>query len=297
MMSELAALGAAISWTVSAIFYTKALKNVRPVSANIVRLVCTCGLLLTFLILIGKFTVLTILPLNTVLLACLSGIVGLGIGDTLYMLSLKNVGVSTAVPISCTYPLFNILWASFLVGEDVTLPVILGAIAISSGIWLLSQSVDSGDRQTQRRILIRGVVAALAAAVLWSVSITMINVAVKETPDLDHALAINTFRIMAIAVSLFAASPLIDRSLGFRKMQKRTVILLVVGGIVALCVGWFFLAYSFIETLESRAVPISSTTPLFSTLVGIVLLREKVTLRSALGSAIIVTGIFMIFII
>ena len=297
MIGELAALGAAISWTISAMSYAKALQKARPVSANIVRLACTCGLLLLFLAVVGRFGVLMDLPLNTVLLACLSGVIGLGLGDTLYMLSLKSVGVATAVPISCTYPLFNLLWAVFLVGEPVTLTVVLGAVVIFFGIWLLSQGGRMANVHTQKKVLTRGVIAALAAAVLWSVSITMINIAVKETPDLDHALAINTFRIMGIAVTLLALSPLIDRNLGFLKMQKKTLVLLIVGGIVALGLGWFFLAYSFIGTLESRAVPISSTTPLFSTLAAIVLLREKVTSKSVLGSAMVVVGIFLIFVV
>ncbi|MBX5327828.1 EamA family transporter [Candidatus Bathyarchaeota archaeon A05DMB-5] len=43
-------------------------------------------------------------------------------------------------------------------------------------------------------------------------------------------------------------------------------------------------------------MPISSTTPLFSTLTGIIFLREKVTLANAIGSVLIVAGIFLLFI-
>jgi len=123
--------------------------------------------------------------------------------------------------------------------------------------------------------LVIGMILALLTAIVWSISITMMDVAVKETPDLDHALAINTMRVIAIAAVMFMASPLIDRKLGFLKVPKKNVMTLVVGGIVALGLGWFLLAYSFAMISQSRAVPISSTTPLFSTLAGIFLLREK----------------------
>ena len=66
---------------------------------------------------------------------------------------------------------------------------------------------------------------------------------------------------------------------------------------MALGLGWFLLNYSFIDTLQSRAVPISSATPLFSTLAGVLLLHEKVNAKIALGSMMIVAGIFMIFLI
>jgi len=297
MIGELAALGAALSWTVSAMLYKEALQKTKPVSANIIRLTCTSIILFAFLLVIGKFTVLAGLPLDVALLASISGVIGLGVGDTLYMASLRSIGVARAVPLTCTYPLFNLLWAILLIKENVTFPIIFGAIFITGGIWLLSREENPSKAEMERNVLYKGVVLALATAVAWSISITMINLAVKETPDLDHALAINTVRVIAIAVLLFAMSPVIDRGLSFRKAQRKTLAMLIVGGIVALGLGWFFLAYSLIETLESRAVPISSTTPLFSTLIGFVLLHEKVTVKNALGSIAVVVGVFLIFLL
>lgn len=299
MIGELAALGAALSWTVSAILYRQALRKAKPASANIVRCACTGTVLVMFLVVIGKSWVLTSLPADAVVLAFASGVIGLGFGDTLYMVSLDLVGVTRAVPITCTYPLFTLLWAVLLVGEPITLPVVLGAVAIVLGIWLLGHGESTVKDEKHGKNMTRGVVFALATAIIWSVSITMIDLAVTipKTSDLDHALAVNTLRVLAVALSLLVAAPVIDRNLGFLKMPRRTVAALVLGGIVALGLGWFFLTLSFMNTLESRAVPISSTTPLFSTLAGIVFLREKVTAKSVAGSIIIVIGIFLIFII
>ena len=297
MIGELAALGAAVSWTVSAVLYKKALMQAKPVSANIIRLTCTAVVLLALLVVLGKTEVIMSLPQNVIVLAIVSGVIGLGVGDTLYMMSLRDVGVARAVPITCTYPLFNLLWAVLLAGEAVTFPVVLGAVIIVLGIWLLSQADQTGESKLQTRTLYKGLTLALATAVVWSVSIAMMNMAVKETPDLDHALAINVVRVMAVAVTFFAVSPVMDRGLGFLKMNRKTIATLITGGIVALGLGWFFLSYSFVETLESRAVPISSTTPLFSTLTSIVLLHEKVTAKNAAGSTIIVIGIFLIFLV
>jgi drug/metabolite transporter (DMT)-like permease len=295
MIGELAALGAAICWTVSAIMYKEALLKAKPISANIMRCVSASIILVAFLIVVGKFGVLTNLSTYSVVLTCVSGIVGLGFGDTLYMTSLKLIGVAQAVPITCTYPLFNLLWAVFLVGEPITSSVVLGATTIVFGIWLLSQKKETHTNGKQNKKLVIGVACALAAAILWSVGITMIDMAVKETHNLDHALAINTIRVMAIAISLLASVPLIDRDFGFLKMQRKTSTALIFGGIVALGLGWFFLTYSFINTLESRAVPISSTTPLFSTLSAMIFLHERVTIKNVFGSILIVVGIFLIF--
>jgi len=295
MIGELAALGAAVSWTVSALLYRKALSEAKPVSSNIVRLTLTSLILLLFLATAGKVQVLTSLPADATVLASISGVIGLGLGDTFYLMSLKRIGVARAVPITCTYPLFNILLAIFLEGEQVTFSVVAGASVIVLGVWLLSQEEKKAG--IERRVLIRSMILALAAALLWSISITMINMAAKLAPGIDQALAINTLRVTAIGAVLLASSFVIDRDLGFLKMQRKTVITLVAGGIVALGLGWFFLTFSFTDALESRAVPISSTTPFFSTIAGIVLLHEKVTLKNILGSILVVGGICLIFLL
>jgi drug/metabolite transporter (DMT)-like permease len=296
MIGELAALGAAISWTVSALFYRKALEEASPISANIIRLTLTGSILLLLLVFLGKLAVLTTLPLDLVLLASASGIIGLGLGDTLYFMSLKWIGVARAVPLTCIYPLFSVLWAVFLVGERITLAVVLGAVVIVLGILFLGQDSQANTTDT-RKALIVGMVIALATAAVWSVSITMMDVAVKESPDIDHALIINTIRVITVAAVLLASSPIIDKKLGFLKVRKRTVVALIAGGIAALGVGWFFLSYSFTVTSQARAVPISSTTPLFSTLAGILLLREKVTAHNVFGSIMVVVGIFLLFLV
>jgi DME family drug/metabolite transporter len=296
MIGELAALGAAISWTFSAILYRKALQQTKPVSANIIRLSCTSAILLVFLVAIGRFGVLTSLPVGIFVLAAVSGIIGLGVGDTLYLLSLRMIGVARAVPITCTYPLFGLLWAALFSGETMTPGVVFGTAAIVFGIWLLSHQKENATVDGQRTTMIKGMAAALATALLWSVSISMMNLAVKETADLDHALVVNTVRASAIAIFLLAVSPIIDRERSFLKVRRKTAATLIVGGIVALGLGWFFLTYSLaLKTLESRAASISSTTPLFSALAGVFLLHEKITTRNVLGSVIVVVGIFLIF--
>jgi DME family drug/metabolite transporter len=293
MIGELAALGAAVSWTASALLYGEALRRTKPIPANIMRLSCTSAVLLLILAVAAHLSP-SGLTAETAVLAALSGIVGLSVGDTLYMVSLKLIGVTRAVPITCTYPLFNFIWATFLIGEKPTLPLILGAVIIFLGVWLLSRE-DKTDHQQHSRPVSTGVAAALAAAILWSISIATMDIAIRQTPSLNDAFTVNTVRTAAAALLLLTLSPLIDKPHGFTRLQKKTAATLTLGGLVALGIGWFLLAYSFLGIPESQAVPISSTTPLFSTLIGVTLLREKATSENILGSIIVVVGIFLVF--
>ena len=296
MIGELAALGAALSWTASALLYRKALQETKPILANIVRLVLTSTILIVFVAVIGKLGTFAALPYNVVILAAVSGIIGLGFGDTLYMVSLKMVGVARAVPITCTYPLFTLLFAFTLAGQPPTLAVILGAILIVAGIWLVSTERNSSTTAS-RKLLLLGVVMGIATAILWAVSITMMNLAVNYNRQLDSALAVNTIRVTAIGATFAASAPLLYKRHRLTKMSRKTLLSLIAGGLVALGLGWFFLSYSLTVTEESRAVPISSVTPLFSTLTAVLLFHEKITMENALGSVLIVIGIFIIFLL
>jgi drug/metabolite transporter (DMT)-like permease len=238
---------------------------------------------------------LTSIPMQLFVLALISGIIGLGVGDTLYLISLKSIGVSRAVPLTCIYPLFSLVWAVLVFGEQITVTVALGAIVIVLGVLFLSRSSQADAREGRKALF--GVLIAISTALLWSVSISLMNLAVKEAPDLDNAFIVSVVRVATIGGLMLAVSPIIDRRMGFLRMGRKTAAASIVGGVFALGVGWFLLSYSFTLTSQAISVPISSTTPLFSTLAAVLLLREKATVRNSLGSIMIVLGIFLLFLV
>ncbi|MCX8177362.1 MAG: DMT family transporter [Candidatus Bathyarchaeota archaeon] len=277
--------------------YKSALARTSPIPANTVRCLGTSIIMLLCLTIAGQIWTLTSLSLYVVLLASASGLIGLGLGDTLYLQSLRILGVSRAVPLTCTYPLFSLIWALMLAGEEITLQIILAAIAIVAGIWLLSWENNSKIAETDGKMLAKGVTFALLTAAIWSISISMVNLALREKPDLEHAFAINTLRVAALAVVLLAFTFMANRKAGFYGIDRKTAATLVSGGIIAIGLGWFLLTLSFTYIPESQAVPISSTTPLFSTFFSIIFLREKITLKVVFGSILVVAGTVMIFVI
>ncbi|MCW4047402.1 MAG: DMT family transporter [Candidatus Bathyarchaeota archaeon] len=297
MLGEFAALGAAVSWAVAPMLYRKALSNTKPLSANIVRCVTNAAVLLFFMLILGNVGALAGLPIVAVVVTVVSGVVGLGIGDTFYMIALKSVGVTRAVPLAATYPLFSLVWATFLLGEPLTLTTVLGACVILFGIWLLSQEKNEGNAEVEGKVPFTGVIMSLATAVVWSVSVTLMGVAVtlSSANSLDGNYSVITLRMVSMAVFLMILAPFLDRERGFLKMKRKTVLELCIGGLVANGVGWLLMNYSFLNTLETRAVPISSTTPLFTAVAGFLFFHEKVTSETVLGAVVIVFGIFLIF--
>jgi DME family drug/metabolite transporter len=297
MIGELAALAAAIGWAFSSVAYRKALSNASPFQANAIRSISAGALLFVIGAVFGKTGNLVDLPLSVALAAGLSGIISLVLADTLYMFSLKHLGVSRAVPIASTYPLFNILIAVTLKGEEITPFIIIGAVSIISGIWLISRQENNAVTNSHTKTMTKGLIASLSAAVMWAAGMTLMNDAVTnvETSTLDDAFAINLIRVLAASILLLATSPFADRQFKLLKAPKKIWLILAVSGLVSLGLAWFLLAFSFLHIKGSVAVPISSTTPLFSTIAGIVFLKEPITKQITLGSIIIVLGTFLLF--
>ena len=300
MIGEFAALGAAVSWAMAPILYKKALSGASPASANIVRCASNAAVLMLVLVALGLTGALGRLPTEVVIVVVASGVVGLGIGDTLYMVGLKSIGVARAVPLASTYPLFSLLWATMLLNQPVTFAAIVGTVVILLGILLLRREHANSAVHAQGKFELTGVAMSLLTAVAWSVSITMMDFAVT-TPGvmngLDANYAVVTLRIAGIALVMLAIAPLLDRGRGFLKLRWNTVLLLCVGGLVANGLGWLLMNYSLLNIVESQAIPISSTTPLFSALTGFAFFGERLTVDNILGATLVVVGVILIFVV
>ncbi len=300
MIGEFAALGAAISWAIAPMLYKKALAGASPISANIVRCATNAAVLLLVLFATGLAGLLARLPSEVLVVVVLSGVVGLALGDTLYMFGLKAIGVARAVPLAASYPLFSLFWATTLLGQPVTAAAIAGTIVILLGIWFLSREQVENKGHVHSKVELAGVVFCLLTAVAWSISITMMDFAVTlpgVLTGLEMNYAIVTVRIAGMALVMLALAPLLDRDHGFLKLGWKPVLLLCVGGLVANALGWLFMNYSFLNIAEAQAVPISSTTPLFSTLAGFAFFREKMMRDNVLGAVLVVVGVVLIFVV
>jgi drug/metabolite transporter, DME family len=297
VIGELAALGAAISWAIAPIMYRSALANCKPVSANIVRCATNAAVLVAVLLVAGLGGLLVGLPSWVIALTVISGVIGLGVGDTLYMYGLKALGVSRAVPLASSYPLFSFLWSILLLGQPISITALSGAALILLGIYLLTRPKTEEAKVTRSAILV-GIAASIATALVWSFSITLMDAAVMaaHVTSIGENYAIVTVRIASLGLLFLAASPLIDRDRGFLKLKRRDIMLLCVGGLVANGLGWVLMNYSFTQIMASQAIPISSTSPLFAALAGFALFHEKATAKTVLGGVAVVAGVALIFV-
>ncbi|RLG53401.1 MAG: hypothetical protein DRN99_06745 [Thermoproteota archaeon] len=254
-----------------------------PLAANMARLLSTALVLAATLPAAGLLDVLESTSTSSLALAAASGVVGQAIGDTLYLLTLKLADVSVSVALTSTYPLFSVI-ASLALGEPVALRAVVGALAIVSGMPLVT-----GVRRSSRVSMLGAVVAVVTAAV-WSLSILLLDLALPgaSSSPVRNSMAINTVRVLAAAIAV--TPPVVLKRKAMASLSAREWALLLSAGLVAIGAGWVFLGVGLVKAGALVAVPLSSTTPLFSALAGRAVFRERLTPQFTAGAALIVAG-------
>jgi len=278
-----ASLGAALCWTATAALLKICSSTVQPLLANAVRVVAAAAGSMLLVLITGEVSELLTLNLTAFIAALSAGLLGIILGDTLYIYALKWVGVARVMPVANTYPLFSTLGAFLFLGEKITRPIMIGALVIVFGLWFISPKGEGKDGFTVKSFSL-----TLLCAILWGGGILLLGYALNYY----SVVALNAIRLpfLSLILILFAYS----RGYNPIKLDKRTAAVLASAGILGLTIGNILLLVGMDSIGVARAVPLSSTSPLFSTIVGRIFLHEKVGLRVYLSAALIVLGIAQI---
>lgn len=289
MLGELASLAAALCWALSAVIYRKALSAIDPLPANAVRCIPAVAFMVILLAALGQLPQIIKIGSLTLLYLTFSVISGLVIGDTLNFVSLRLIGVSRAVPISSICPLFTVIIAALFLQGGVSSMVLLGAILVVFGVWLVGTKNNTVSPLTKAD-LIKGVLAGVGAALFWAISLVICQLALQWIDPIT-ANSIRMIILTPVLTMIVLASKNRDQLL---HSDTNLWILLSAGGILALGIGGILLLVGISLIGAARAVSLSSTTPLYAPLLAASLLKEKVTVKILSGAVLTVLGILLV---
>lgn len=289
MLGEIASLASALCWALSAVIYRKALSAIDPLPANAVRCIPTVAFMVILLTALGQLQQITKIGSLTLLYLTFSVISGLVIGDTLNFVSLRLIGVSRAVPISSICPLFTVIIAALFLQGGVSSMVLLGAILVIFGVWLVS-TINNTVSPLTKADLIKGVLAGVGAAIFWAISLVVCQLALQWIDPIT-ANSIRMIILTPVLTVIVLASRNRDQLL---HSDTNLWILLSAGGILALGIGGILLLVGISLIGAARAVSLSSTTPLYAPLLAMSLLKEKVTVKILSGAVLTVLGILLV---
>ncbi len=291
-MGELAALAAALCWAAGFVALRGIAGSFPSLQLNAIRLWAPAVMMPVGMFAFGLQGEFLQLELHNFAAMAGSVVLGIGLGDTLLFTVMRLIGVTRSYTIGATAPMFGLVYAVVLLGEDITPLAVIGTgIIIAGGILVtVHRASGGGDSIASGRAYWRAVVIAVGIAMMWALDFTLLKIGIGDLPPV----VANSFRMpaAAIAIGLLAwesAGRVVPVA-----MTHRDRAVAVLSGAVGLGAGSMFFLTS-IQTLGAgRAGAIGAVSPVFAMMLAAVFLRERPGGLTVVGTFLAVVGVVVL---
>jgi len=271
------ALLAALIWAFSPIYYRGFLGRFDFLNFNFLRTSMAASVLLLPALLVGQ-------SLGAWLnYAVLSGMVTLGAGDSMFLLSIREMGASIATPVVYVYVLM-IQFAGIALGQVVPGTNIVAAVMVVAGVFILSRGGDGRPRT-------KGIALALAAAAVWTAGQELIQLSTNAGGGF---VTVTFVRNGAAAVALGGALLATGRRgrwpSGVTRKQFGIIAFFILSDLV---VGSMLFVYSISTIGVALTVILTSLSPLLTQVFSRGLGKEAPSGQDFVGGALIVAALII----
>lgn len=289
---EVLALSCAFVWALNGLILRTQSHKISPAAMNMTRCGvggCCFWILLPFG---DPLSNLGQVALHEWLLLGGSVVIGVVIGDTLYLSALREVGVARTMPLVGTYPLTTLFFEWLLLRQPAGYNLLLGTCLVVAGVILISTSWGgrSDSNGTSPRQLKLGVFLALSAAVLWGLSTVLLK------PALTHISAVHAsaVRMPLVALLLFLTKVLPDKEERLRGIDLRTFLVVAFSGILGMFVGSLMYLVALKDASAGKVVTLTSFSPVFAVIMAAIFLQEKLNTRIVFGMGLCTGGVVLV---
>lgn len=291
-IGELAALGTALFWALSATSFSTASKRIGSLAVNIIRLVMAFGVLTIVNGIFRGWWLPFDAPARNWLILSLSGIVGFTLGDLFLFEAFTLIGARVSLLIMASSPIMTSFLAFLLMGEALSPWALLGVFLAAGGISLVVLKPGQG-----RLVLAhpaKGILFAFGGSLGQAGGLLLSKVGMR-LPNGGEYPAIAAAQLRELAgIAGFALIYLAIRAWPkvFRGMRdRRAMAFSALGALAGPVIG---VSLSLVAVSQARAAGIASSlmslSPVIMVPVSIFFLKEKVRLVEILGAIVAVLG-------
>lgn len=282
---ELCSILSALAWAIGIMLYRQLGASLPPLQLNFLKNLLVLAMLLPAIPLLHGLSIPQFTTMQ-VLAAVGSGLLGIGIADTLYFRALNELGAGRMGVLGNFYSPFVIV-LSFLFLDESLLPVQMAGFAlVSVGVWVAAwpRASEAGRPASA----VRGFGYAMLAIVLMAVSIIL----VKRVLEAQPLLWVTGLRMVGalagmgvIALLRGETAQLAPPTVG---MPWRKLVLAAFVGQFLAMVLWLA-GYKF--TQASVAAILNETASIFILLLAAFWLKEPLTRRALAGVGLTMAGV------
>jgi len=288
-IGEAFALLAPILWGIAVILFKKSGEKVRPVALNLFKNTLAFVLIIPTMPLVGE-TIIRQVPTNDYFLLIASGILGIGLSDTLFFKSLNLLGASRSAIIGCSYSPLVITLAVIFLGEQFTAFQVIGLALITSAV--IYTASDKSHHDIPRKDLIYGVLLGVLGHLGTAISITMIKPLLTESPLLwvTEVRLIGGIATMIVVLIFNRDRKEVIKTLVKAGSKTYTITGSLIGTYMAMVVWLAGMKF----TQASTASALNQTNQIFVFIFAAIFLKEKITPRKTIAIILAIAGILAV---
>lgn len=288
-MGELFALACALFWGVAVILFRKSGETIPPLALNLFRVGLSSVLFLLTMLLLG-IPLLGQAPRQDYWILIASGVVAIGISDTLFHLSLNRVGAGINAIVDSLYSPSVVLFAFLMLGEKITGQQMLGMVVMIVGIVIATRG--SPPQGTSRRTLVYRVFLGIGAMATLGFGIVLAK-GVLDEADVIWATTIRQLGSWLVLIPLTLIHP--DRKrLWSVFVPDRSWKYSVPGAVM----GSYFALILWIAGMKyisaGRAAILNQTSTVFILVLANVILKEPFGIRRLLSTVLVIGGALLV---
>lgn len=291
---ELAALATAALWSGSYLAFTVAVRRIGADRVNRLRLLFAVVLLASAHLVVYGTPLPTGVEASRWLWLGLSGVVGFTIADAFLFRALYHLGPHRTSVVTSLIPVSSAFMAWIVLGERLSAVQLLGVAVTVSAVLLIVTARPSRDGDAATRNPRLGVVLALGTVLAQSARYLL---SVEGMSGGFPVLSTNVLQILAATIAAWlVALPQGRWRDTFRGLRDRTAAGATAAGAV---VGPVLGVTLSLVALSGSRVGVASTlmalTPVFLLPLSALIFRERITWRSAVGTALAVAGVAILW--
>ena len=199
-----------------------------------------------------------------------------------YFKALQLGDVNKVVPIDKSSTILTMVLAFIFLKEDITVPMVIGMIAIGLGTYLMIQKKEEEQKEVKNN-------AWLIYAVLSAVCASLTSILAKigiENVESNLGTAIRTIVVLMMAWLIV----FLQKKHGqVKKISKKSLLFIGLSGI-ATGASWLCYYKALHDGLASIVVPIDKLSILVTVAFAYIFLKEKLSKKSAAGLILITVG-------
>lgn len=291
-IGEIAALSAALLWAISSVVYSRLGLRIPPLQLNLYKGIIAIAFIIITLFIQGL--AFTDISISTIALLALSGIIGIGLGDTAYFTALNSLGARRTLLMETSSPPMSALLALIFIGEQLSYSTWCGILLTIVGIaWVISERNPVNNLTVSFQGVIWGILAAIAQAV-GSV-ISRFALIQSDISPLESTLIRLVGGTVIVLGLLFLPATKAKTTKTQWQLSLRSLGIIAIAAFGSTYLGIWLQQTSLKFAPTGIARTFLATSPLF--ILPIVALQgERISLRAILGALLSLSGIAIMFI-